>query len=319
MVFAVCWPRMPSPLPITETSAAVQTIRRARPLLGTLVEISVHSGVPHARLHAAIDAAFAEIEGVQQLMSCQHPQSELSRLNRAAHRGALPVHAHTFAVLARAVRFAQLSDGAFDPCVGGTLERLGLLPALVSATPPGACWADVELLEGQCVRFARPLRLDLSGIAKGYAVDLAVECLQQHGLESVMVNAGGDLRVAGPRGFEIGLRDPRSPAQIAQVLHLRHGALATSAAYTKVSSSLLDARSDRLYEDCASISVCAAHCMNADALTKVVLFAPPALAETVLAHFDAVAFAMPDDASWREPRAPTADRAGYPVTDVCPG
>ena len=267
-------------------------VRRARALLGTRVEISVLAEAPHSRLHAAIDAAFAEMERIHQLMSCQDAQSELSRLNRSAHREAMPVDGHTFTVLTRALQFAQLSDGAFDPCVGGRLERLGLLPSLDAPTPPGARWSDIELLDGQRVRFARASRLDLSGIAKGYAVDLAVECLQQRGIESVMVNAGGDLRVAGPNGFQIGLRDPRLPARIAHALHLRHCALATSAAYPKVPSTLLDVRRDRPWRGCRSISVRAAQCMDADALTKVVLFAPRPLAEAVLASLDATAFAM---------------------------
>jgi thiamine biosynthesis lipoprotein len=270
----------------------VQTVCRARALLGTRVEISVLADAPESRLHAAIDAAFAEIERIHQLMSCQEAHSELSRLNRAAHREAVPVDGHTFAVLTRALQFAQLSDGAFDPCVGGTLERLGLLPPPDDPTPPGARWSDIALLDGQRVRFARALRLDLSGIAKGYAVDLAVECLQRRGIESVMVNAGGDLRVAGPNSFQIGVRDPRSPARIAHALHLRHSALATSAAYPGSAATLLDLRSDRPCRGCGSISVRAAQCMNADALTKVVLFAPPPLAEAMLANFDAVAFAM---------------------------
>ena len=299
MVSDVCWPPMPSPspTPVIESPAAAspaagQTARRARALLGTRVEISVLADAPPGRLHAAIDAAFAEIERIQQLMSCQDVHSELSRLNRAAHRQPIRVDGHTFTVLTRALQFAQLSAGAFDPCVGGPLERLGLLPSLDAATPPGARWPDIELLDGQRVRFARAMRLDLSGIAKGYAVDLAVECLQRRGIESVMVNAGGDLRVAGPAVFQIGLRDPRSPARIAHALELRQSALATSATYPKGSSALLDLRSDRRAPARGSISVRAAQCMDADALTKVVLFAPPPLAETVLAKFDAVAFAM---------------------------
>ena len=292
---------MPSPSQVIEAPAAppavARTVCRARALLGTRVEISVQADAPHSRLHAAIDAAFAEIERIHRLMSCQHAHSELSLLNRTAHRAAVPVGADTFAVLQRALQFARSSDGAFDPCVGGALERSGMLPLLDGPTPPGARWPDIELLDGRCVRFARALRLDLSGIAKGYAVDLAVECLQRSGMQSVLVNAGGDLRVAGPEAFQIGLRDPRDPARIAHALDLRQGALATSAIYEQAPGTLLDPRDDRRYRTCGSISVRAARCMDADALTKVVLFAPASLAEKVLAQFDAMAFAMGREAA----------------------
>jgi thiamine biosynthesis lipoprotein len=167
-------------------------------------------------------------------------------------------------------------------------------------TPLGGRWQDIELLQDSRVRFRRALRLDLSGIAKGYAVDLAVECLQQHDIERLIVNAGGDLRVAGPDAFEVGVRDPRAPGDIAHTLWLQHGALATSAAYESRRElpqdeqvcALVDVRTGQTYRGHGSISVRAGSCMDADALTKIVLFAPPALAEQVLSHCDARAFAL---------------------------
>lgn len=321
---------MTSPLPSTEAravkaSAARPALRRARALLGTYVDISVHSGAPLERQHEAIDAAFATIARIGQLMSCHDPHSELSQLNRTAHRQALPVDAHTFAVLMRALQIAQQSQGAFDPCIGGSLERSGRLPPVPEPTPSGGCWRDVRLLEGSRVRYERPLRVDLGGIAKGYAVDLAVECLRRHGMEGIVVNAGGDLRVAGPRAFSVGLRDPRSPGRIAHVFKLRQCALATSATDGCAPAALLDPRNEDYASPGRSISVQAARCMDADALTKVVMFAPPRLAESMLAQFDAKAFAMSADAALPGPDAEPYDRArsgagaagSLPV--ACPG
>jgi FAD:protein FMN transferase len=291
---------MPSPLldaertrPVTQARFANE-VRRARPLLGTLVEIravAAHAGV---RLHAAIDAAFAAIERVQGLMSYHDPASELSRINREAASTEQRIHAQTYAVIEEALRMAALSDGAFDPCIGEHLERWGYLPSSAPARDrtcaSGGTWRDVQLVGPDRVRFARPVRLDLGGIAKGYAVDCAVHALQRAGVERLLVNAGGDLRIAGPWEQRIGLRHPEAPHHSAEVLTLRDAALATSAAYYSRRcvalgevSALLDPRSVLPYLGNESVSVRAADCMSADALTKVVLFGPPEIAEQALA------------------------------------
>jgi len=147
------------------------------------------------------------------------------------------------------------------------------------------------------VRFGRPLRLDLGGIAKGYAVDRAVHALQSAGVEDILVNAGGDLRIAGRWTQNLRLRHPQAPHLSAEILTLRNAALATSATYYSRRrlgsgdvSALLDPRSAMPYIDSGSVSVRAADCMSADALTKVVLFATPEFAEQALAACGAQAF-----------------------------
>jgi thiamine biosynthesis lipoprotein len=274
-------------------------------LLGTIVEIRAASSDPQLDLHLAVDAAFAAIERMQTLMSYHDPGSELSRINRAAACSAQRVEPDTYAVIESALRFAALSDGAFDPCIGQHLERWGYLPASAASPDPrqavGGTWRDVELLCRSRVRFARPLRLDLGGIAKGYAVDRAIQVLQTAGAEEMVVNAGGDMRVAGSREHTIRVRHPQAPHLSAAALTLSNAALATSAAYYSRRrapageiSALLDPRSARPYVASGCVSVRADHCMTADALTKVVLFAPPRLAERALAACGAQAFVQPD-------------------------
>ena len=254
---------MPSPSP-----AVTEGLRRARPLLGTLVDISAAGGLPLPALHAAVDAAFDAVARVHALMSRQDPDSELSRLNRQAPGDAQAVHMHTWTVLRAALDLAALSDGAFDPSLGN--------------------WRYIELEEGR-VRFRRPLRLDLGGIAKGYAVDLAVSVLGDAGVEHTLVNAGGDLRTTGAP-YAVGLRDPRDASAVAHVVELRNAALASSSACFsrrwvdgREVSELVDPHSGGFYTGLEGISVRAPDCMTADALTKVLLFAPPAVAERALA------------------------------------
>ncbi|WP_051748466.1 FAD:protein FMN transferase [Nevskia soli] len=280
---------MPSPSPSTE-------IRRARPLLGTLVEIRATAAGPRAPLHAAIDAAFAAVEQVHRLMSFHDAGSEVAALNREALHRSLRVDAQTWTVLAAARRLSQLSEGAFDISIGVHLQDWGYLPSGPGPIPSEGNWADIELLDDARVRFHRPLRIDLGGIAKGYAVDCAIAVLREAGIDSALVNAGGDLRVLGPPQ-QVQLRHPQNPAFSAHALSLCNEALATSANYyarrTSASgevSPLLDPRSRRPWLGAASVSVRAADCMSADALTKVVLFAAPETAARVLEACDARAY-----------------------------
>jgi FAD:protein FMN transferase len=275
----------PSPPPCVEAACgAYARRRRARPLLGTLVEIEAAADQPVELLQSAIDSGFAAIERVHALMSYQDPCSELSRLSRNAGNHVQRVDAHTYRVLEAALRIAKLSDGAFDPCV---------------AHQNSAGWRDIELLEDNGVRLPRLVRLDLGGIAKGYAVDLAVRTLQGFGLDQISVNAGGDLRIAGPQHGSIQLRHPQEPSRLAHAVMLRNAALATSATYYsrrltegREFSALIDPRSGDPYAGQNSVSVRAPECMTADALTKVVLFADAGIAERCLAAFDAEAYVL---------------------------
>lgn len=291
---------MPSPSRVAERARSTSgarfenEVRRARPLLGTVVEIRAAAPLTELQLHTAIDGAFAAVERVQNLMSYHDPASELSRINREAASSEQRIENETYEVLEAALHFAALSDGAFDPCIGERLEKWGYLPPSAPArhgprTHRGN-WRDIRLVGPGRVRFGRPVRLDLGGIAKGYAVDRAVHALQCAGIENIVVNAGGDLRVSGGWERPVRLRHAHTPHLSADVLTLCNAALATSAAYysrRRLSfgevSPLLDPRSAMPYIENGSVSVRAADCMSADALTKVVLFAAPWVTEQALA------------------------------------
>jgi len=269
-------------------------IRRCRPLLGTFVEVKA-SGPNEADLHRVVSAAFGAVERIQGLMSAHDPSSELSRLNSEAAWGPVAVSRDTFSVLQRAQALAAESGGAFDYAVAPTLARWGMLPAHLSLDDPGG-WRDVRLLRQRRVRFLRPLALDLGGIAKGFAVDKALEVLRAGGATAALVNAGGDLRVFGPEPFLVHLRHPCRPGSCTQAVELSEGALATSSpCFTERLwrrqrvSHLVNPLRQAAITGSVSVSVRAGQCWLADALTKVVLNAP-ALAERLLARHEAEAF-----------------------------
>jgi len=256
-------------------------LRRARPLLGTLVEITV-SAAADACAWRASAAGFAAIADVHRLMSFHEPDSDLSRINRHAHTRAVEVDSRTFAVLRRARFHSIASKGIFDCTVGGALLSHGALPRSAPLRPDArATFRDVVLLPGCRVRFRRPLAVDLGGIAKGFAVDEAIAAIARCGADAACVNAGGDLRVFGDRDWLIALR---TPAGFAPLPALRNRALASSADTFAGQGAIVDPATGALRASPQSVSILAPTCMDADALTKVVWLAsppPPGLLEKV--------------------------------------
>jgi thiamine biosynthesis lipoprotein len=260
---------------------APDSIRRARPLLGTFVEIEV-AGVAKSEMNAAIDAAFDAISLVHRLMSFHEPESDVSRLNREAGVTPTRVHAWTFQVLEAAMEMHRRSGGVFDIAVAPALQAMGLLPSLnVDPTiVPGMRFTDaIELLPESMVRL-RPagVAVDLGGIAKGFAVDLAVDALRGLDVSSGLVNAGGDLRAFGQEPHAVYVRDPRDPSRSIGCIEVVDEALASTARRFDLvgggypgSSAIIDPSTLRPPGLIDGVTVRAPSCMIADALTKIVM------------------------------------------------
>ncbi len=259
-------------------------IERARPLLGTIVAIRA-AGADEAVLAAAVEAAFARITLIHRLMSFQEAGSELTAINAGAARTRMALHPLTQSCLGRAIRIAELSGGVFDPV---------LAEADAPQTRPS--WRDVDLTDAG-VRFAAPLRLDLSGIAKGFAVDEARLALQEAGAATGVINAGGDLAVFGETEETVALR-PHAPCEPAVVI-IADGALASSDPATSRAQHGAGQHHDgRTGAPVVGrfASVAAPLCIDADALTKVVLAMGEA-ASSVLSSLGARAW-LHDDRGW---------------------
>ena len=289
---------------LAETPAPI--VRRARPHLGTIVEITA-AGASAKTIDRGMRAAFSAVAEVQRLLSFHDPASELSRLNREAATRAITVHPWTWRVLRLADRIAKKSAGIFDPTIAPRLAALDFLPRPEAPdAKPRARWSDVFLQKGRRVRFACPLWLDLGGIAKGFAVDRAIDTLRDAGIPAALVNAGGDLRAYGPRTWPIHLRAPDSPGRSEVIVDLQNAALATSALYFSKrdrATPLLHGRTRRCCTAERSVTVLARDCATADALTKVV-FASPRTSAKILTAFHATALVLATDrAPMQIPRA----------------
>ncbi len=161
-------------------------VQRLRPAMGTWVTIEAIAGTDEMAA-AAIEAAYLSIVGIGQRLHPRRQGSELARIHSAPPRTAVAIEATTWELLRLAQSVHELSDGIFDPCLP---SRPGRLSDLTLSDPDAQShWALCHV----------PLALDLGGIAKGYAIDRAIEALRAAGCVSGGVNAGGDLRVYGGR------------------------------------------------------------------------------------------------------------------------
>lgn len=239
------------------------TLRRARPLLGTLVSIMADTdAIGDAQTLAAMDDAFATISAIHDAMSAHSPDSDLAKLAHARAGSAIVLSPHTCNVLRAAEHWTRESAHAFDPAqAGSNLARRGVRPGIAGDTHTSASLAALDFADDTTVIAPGPLALDLGGIAKGYAVDQAVSVLRAHGVQCALVNAGGDLRAFGARPWPIDVR-PSSGPLTARMLRLKEGAIATSLR----GDEFVPKRRAPARWRCASVQ--ARDCMTADALTK---------------------------------------------------
>ena len=272
---------------------------RCKPLLGSFVEIRIEDQSPSSK---ALDEAFFAIEQVQSLMGFHNPDSELSQINTRSYLAPVRIHPWTSEVLSIAKEVYLQSQGIFNCGVGHRLVKAGLLPKhgkLIAYSFGGI--EDLQFIEPCLVRSSLPLCLDLGGIAKGYAVDKAVEALLANGVLAGSVNAGGDLRVFGDCSQDIQIRNPSKPHELIQIGSIKAGAIATSSLYfanrnTSSTSFMVNPLNQEHIEFSGSYSVLANRCVYADALTKVVSISGNTH-HPCLSYFSAQAISIPNTQS----------------------
>ncbi len=205
-----------------EARAEKQAQVRSSRAMGTRVTVTMW-GVDGKLVEAGSAAVFAEFARVDRLMTSWLDSSDVSKINSAAGRRAIPVGEEVFAVIARALDVSRRSQGAFDITVGAFRGLWKFDQDIDGTIPTPAAVKQRLALVGyrgvildrrkKTVKLRRQgMRITLGGIAKGYAVDRAVAILRGLGINDFILQAGGDLFVAGRRGkraWRVGIRDPR--------------------------------------------------------------------------------------------------------------
>lgn len=258
---------------------------RCKPLLGTFIEIQIDfeqdqiQDKKKLNQEYVVAAAFREIERVDYLMSVFEPRSDISIINQTVSlfsKPSLEIHPWTYEVLKTAKYLHEITNGSFDCGVGHVLSRWGLRPHMAefSNLLSNYSIANIEFEENHSIRVHHPVLLDLGGIAKGYAVDRAVNILKSYGVEKAIVNAGGDLRILGSVPRKILLRQLGKKTEFIDFGKLANIAVASSSSLIRDESAIV--QSNHLINPHQQIpvigekvfTVTANSCMLADALTK---------------------------------------------------
>ncbi len=258
--------------------------KRTRILMGAPFEIMVEGQERAAS--EAIEAAFEEAARIEGLFTIYRPKSPLAQFNRASENGVMFFNREISALLSEALAYAKNSGGAFDPSAGPLIDLWGFGPGGTRKSPPtkkeidrvfqGVGFESLSLNPetGELKSLKPGLRLNLGGIAKGYAIDRAVQVLKDHQINRGLVNCGSTLYGFGDPGWQVTIQHPRSKAGQIAVVMLCNQALGTSGDYERCFlhegvrySHLIDPRTGTPVLGMASVSVMASTAMAADALS----------------------------------------------------
>lgn len=260
-------------------------IEDMRVSMNTDVTITVmHPDVSEADY--AISCAFSEIYRIEHLMSCTEEGSEVTRLN---NNGSLPNTSSDLRyVVTKSIGYSELTNGSFDvtilPVINLWKERMraGAPPTgdEINETLELVNYKNITIRNGS-ISFSRgSMGITLGGIAKGYAVDRAIEVLKEHHIEHALVNAGGDIRAMGSKAedepWNVALRNPKNRTEHITVLNLRNMSVATSGNYERYfseearASHIVDPKTGYATDELLSTTIIAESATEADALATAV-------------------------------------------------
>ena len=224
-----------------QSPALAAWYQQQRDIMGTRVSVELW----HAQASVAAECSrqvFAEMDRIDALMSSYLDSSELSFINKNAAIAAVEISDELALLIEKSLYFSEISHGAFDityASIGYAYDyRKRQQPSdqSIARKLPAIDYHHVELANNK-IRFNNnAVRIDLGGIAKGYAVDRAADIIEQCGISKAMVSAGGDSRILGDRvgrPWIIGIQHPRDPAGIVLRLPLSDSAISTSGDYER--------------------------------------------------------------------------------------
>lgn len=268
--------------------------------MGTRWQVTIDGAVPDRhRLEADCQAT---VNLVDLQMSTWNRDSDLMRLNATPVGEWVTLPPELLFVLQTGLQVSRLTDGAFEMNLGDAVRAWGFIdtaPSLAairaaSTTPRIAAAQALELGDGRA-RALAPLSLDLSGIAKGYAVDRLADLMTAKGLTHALVEIDGELRATGPRRdgspWSVAVQDPNTDAAHS-VFDLTEGAIATSGDYrhfvtvrgARLSHTMDPKRGAPLVDAPASVTVLAPTCIMADAMATALMVMGPKAAAFATSH-----------------------------------
>lgn len=285
------WPFQGSP---SASNTNVEPITRTGHALGTTVSLTaipnpnVSRQRANTQVAAALDAAFAELDQIENVLSLYRPHSELCRLNAQGHLD--QPHPYLMQVLRASLAMSQRTSGAFDVTVqplwkahaqaqknGGEPDALAIANARQAVG-----YQRISIHKDRIAFIASdgptnaPMSITFNGIAQGFAVDRVKAVLQAHSITSALLDVG-ELAALGrnqdAQPWQVGIQHPREPDAYAALAKLDQRSLATSGDYAtsftpdRTSHHLIDPRTGQSPGELASVSIVAPTAMEADALS----------------------------------------------------
>jgi thiamine biosynthesis lipoprotein len=272
-------------------------VERSVPVMGTVLRVVAHATADSVA-EAAAEAGRSAVFRVDSLMSHYRPGSDVGRLTSAAGSGAwVSLSGETLEVLQSSLAWAERSGGAFDPTVGPLMRAWGFFdheparptPERLAAVRPLVDWTAVavEPAEGAARLEREGMSIDFGAIAKGYALDRAMDSMRAAGALAGMVDLGGNVSVFGPPPggdsvWTVGIRHPRSEAELMGRVAVSAGSVATSGDYQQMFeedgvrySHLMDPRTGEPARGVVAVTVAAPGGARADALSTILFVLGP--------------------------------------------
>jgi thiamine biosynthesis lipoprotein len=268
-------------------AAAADWQRDEATIMGTAITVELWHADP-AQGRALIEAVFAEMRRIDELMSSYKPDSELSRVNAGAASAPVTVGNELFQLIGQALSYSDLTHGAFDITYASAGQHYDYRSARkpdrqqLEQALPAINYHHVKLdTAHSTVSFLHAgVRIDLGGIAKGYAVDRSIAILKKAGVGSALVSAGGDTRVIGKRWeqpWNVGIRDPRNKDGLVSVIPLEDTTISTSGDYERFFEQdgvryhhILDPTTGQSAHEVRSTSIIGTNATDTDALSTSV-------------------------------------------------
>jgi thiamine biosynthesis lipoprotein len=265
-------------------------IDRSGDAMGATYSIALY-GYDQAKMEAAVDAAFDEVGRLDAMLSNYRAASEWSAVNRNAAEAPVSVSPELFQLLSACLAYSRESDGAFDITVGPLMKLWGFYkdfgrlprPAEVADVLPKVGYRHIHLdAAARTVWFDRAgVELDPGGIGKGYAVDRMVDVLRRQGFQIALV-AGSDSSIYGmgappsePKGWRVGIKDPRNARRTVAEAFLKDMSMSTSGSSEKffraegrIYAHIMDPRTGYPAQGSLSVSVIAPRTIDSEAWAK---------------------------------------------------
>ena len=274
------------------TVFAAEWVVRDGEAMGTTIHVEVWNE-NQALAEQVADEVIGVMNHVDQLMSPYIESSELSQVNRLASQAPVQTSEELFNVIERSLYYSELTNGAFDI----TYASIGYMYDFRESVRPSKHQLDSRLQQidyknivldaaDNSIFFKDDnVRIDLGGIAKGYAVDLAIEKAIQSGIENILVTAGGDSRILGDRlgrPWVIGIRHPIDKDQVIAKIPLVNESLSTSGDYERYFDEdgvryhhIIDPKTGDSARDVRSVTILGPYAIDTDALSTSIFVMGP--------------------------------------------